>query len=316
MTEARGGPQLSLRLRKLVAFVRLGRPKFLLGGVALYALGALVAMLHGAEFDPAAYWVGQLAVSAIQLMTHYSNDYFDYHADRANSTPTRWSGGSRVLVAGQLHRSVALRAALVLAGIACCAIAIIALWPSDPKPVAAGILTLMLLLSWCYSSPPLHLHTRGLGEPTVMIVVPLLTPLAAFVLQTGQLAWSVVLLSVPLCLLQLVMLLTLEFPDHQGDRAVGKRTWIVLFGAKTVAYSCAALLALAFGVSFMSGELGVPDGVIRAWVWIAPLGLFQFLRMLARDWEHPKAWEGLCFGAVSLFFLSVVADLIALYRIV
>lgn len=315
MIEVRGGVQPSPWLRKLVAFARLGRPKFLLGGFALYALGALAAMLHGADVNPAAYWVGQFAVSSIQLMTHYSNDYFDYHADRANRTPTRWSGGSRVLVAGQLQRGVALRAALVLVAIACGTIALIALWPTDPKPVAAGILTLMLLLSWCYSSPPLRLHTRGLGEPTVVAVVPLLTPLSAFVVQTGELAWSIVLLSVPLCLLQLVMLLTLEFPDAEGDRAVGKRSWIVLFGKKPIAYACALMVALAFAVSFLSGGFGAPDSVARAWVWLAPLGLFQLVRMLGRDWEQPKAWEGLCFGAVALFFLGVVADLIALYRI-
>ena len=48
-------------------------------------------------------------MTAAQLMTHYANDYFDLEADRANRTPTRWSGGSRVLPAGVLPPRVALR---------------------------------------------------------------------------------------------------------------------------------------------------------------------------------------------------------------
>ena len=50
-------------------------------------------------------------MTSFQLMTHYANDYFDLEADRANQTPTTWSGGSRVLPAGELSPRVALIAA-------------------------------------------------------------------------------------------------------------------------------------------------------------------------------------------------------------
>ena len=59
-------------------------------------------MAAGAPFDAARFAWGQLVVTATQLMTHYANDYFDLEADRANRTPTRWSGGSRVLPDGVL----------------------------------------------------------------------------------------------------------------------------------------------------------------------------------------------------------------------
>src|SRR6185312_236895 len=104
---------------KLVAFVRLGRPLFLGGGFILFALGAAIAHLAGHPIDVARYALGQAAVTAFQLMTHYANDYFDFAADRANATPTQWSGGSRVLANDELPRSVALIAALVLAAIGC-----------------------------------------------------------------------------------------------------------------------------------------------------------------------------------------------------
>ena len=101
-------------MRRLIAFVRLGRPQFLAGGFVLYGLGGALAVASGAAFDPWRYAWGQLVVTATQLMTHYANDYFDLEADRANLTPTRWSGGSRVLTDGALAPVVALRASRVL----------------------------------------------------------------------------------------------------------------------------------------------------------------------------------------------------------
>ena len=48
--------------RKFIAFLRLSRPLFLLGGVLLYALGALIARYQGSAMDLGVYWSGQLSV--------------------------------------------------------------------------------------------------------------------------------------------------------------------------------------------------------------------------------------------------------------
>ena len=72
-----------------------------------------MALTNGAAFNLRALVWGQVAITAIQLMTHYSNDYFDLEADRANRTPTRWSGGSRVLPDEELPPRLALALALV-----------------------------------------------------------------------------------------------------------------------------------------------------------------------------------------------------------
>ncbi len=84
----------------------------------LHLLGVSMALLSGASFSLAALIWGQIAITSIQLMTHYANDYFDLAADRANTTPTNWSGGSRVLISGAVPPRAALIAALMLAAIA------------------------------------------------------------------------------------------------------------------------------------------------------------------------------------------------------
>lgn len=291
------------------SMIRLGRPKFLLGGVALYGLGVLCAVTLGEAFSLGVFLWGQLAVTAIQLTTHYSNDYFDYHADVANRTPTRWSGGSRVLVRAEVPRIAALVAAGVCALIACLATGLLVLAEGVSPTVALPLLGIMLLLSWSYSSPPLRLHSRGFGEPTVAIVVPFLTPLSGFLLQTERLHLFPVLFTLPLVALQLNMLFTLQFPDERGDRSVGKTTWVVLFGAKRIAWLSSALIVAAFSFSFIAAGGLLPALTGFAWLLLLPLGVFQLMRLLKGDFHREQAWGSLAFGSVALFFLATVADL-------
>jgi 1,4-dihydroxy-2-naphthoate polyprenyltransferase len=166
---------VTARAEMIRAFIRLGRPQFLGGGFLLYGLGASVAVAQGAPFRGAGYLLGQAAITCIQLMTHYANDYFDLAADRANTTPTRWSGGSRVLPDGGLPPGVALVAASLLAIAALVLVAVVATRVGDTAPVAAAALLAAQVLAWFYSAPPLVLHSRGLGELATAVVVTGLT---------------------------------------------------------------------------------------------------------------------------------------------
>ena len=293
------------------AVVRLGRPIFLLGGFALYGLGALAAIRRGHAFDVVSFAIGQLAVSSIQLMTHYANDYFDYEADKANATPTRWSGGSRVLVNGELPRGVALRAALAAGAVApLAALALLFRHPAHTESVL--LLCAMQLLAWSYSGPPLRLHSRGLGEPTTALVVPLLTPLAGFALQTGRFELYPLLLTAPLALLQIAMLVTIEFPDHAGDRSVGKLSWVVVLGTERAARLIQMAIAAAFFLAVFNLHFGVPPRAALLWSALLPLALWLCFRLQRRDYEQSSAWESLSFSSVALFFLAIVAQIAAL----
>jgi 1,4-dihydroxy-2-naphthoate octaprenyltransferase len=166
--------QRGVSARGVVAFVQLGRPQFLVGGFVQYALGAAIASAAGHAIDVRRYVLGQLAVTALQWMTHYANDYFDLDADRANATPTRWSGGSRVLVAGTLSPQLALYAALVLAALGAASAG--TLIAGGAGPLATPTLALVFTLAWGYSAPPTRLCARGLGEATTALVVTVLVP--------------------------------------------------------------------------------------------------------------------------------------------
>ena len=64
-------------VRTLTAIIRLSRLKFLIGGFLGIVLGTLVARYEHYRFDLTAWIVALCTIAIFQLMTHYSNDYFD-----------------------------------------------------------------------------------------------------------------------------------------------------------------------------------------------------------------------------------------------
>lgn len=298
--------------QRIRAFVRLGRPQFLGGGLLLFALGALVAVCAGAPFRWSRHLVGQLAVTAFQLMTHYANDYFDLEADQANTTPTRWSGGSRVLVSGEIPRGAALLAALVLAALGLGVTAHLGT-RADAGPWVVPIAIAMFVFAWEYSAPPLRLHSTGLGELDTALVVTALVPLFGFHLQSpGLVGLRVLLLAiVPLCALQIAMLLAIELPDRAGDASVGKRTLVVRWGPRRGALAYAVVTALAFAGVPALVLAGLPALVGLSLAAVAPLAAWRVCTAARRDGHAPARWKALTFWSVALLALATVAELSA-----
>jgi 1,4-dihydroxy-2-naphthoate octaprenyltransferase len=293
------------RIAAIAAFWRLGRPLFLGGGFILFALGAAIAHASGHAIDRTRYALGQGAVTAFQLMVHYANDYFDLEADRANHTPTKWSGGSRVLPGGELPPRVALIAAIVLAMIG----SVLALVLGGH---ALATLAVIFVLAWSYSAPPLRLCARGLGELDTALVVTVLVPYLGFSLQGGGDLSLLALTIVPPALLQLAMLVAIEFPDAAGDAATGKRTLVVRLGAPVAARLYVAITALAFAWPPLAHALGLPGIVSLAMIIPAPIALWRIAN--ARDHADPAAFERLTFFAVLLLVATSACALVAWIR--
>jgi 1,4-dihydroxy-2-naphthoate octaprenyltransferase len=295
-------------VRRLVAFIKLGRPQFLVGGFVLYGLGGALAVAGGAPFDRWRYVAGQLVVTATQLMTHYANDFFDLEADRANLTPTRWSGGSRVLPGGALPPVVALRAARSLLLLAATAAVVLARRAGPSSAVLAGA---MIALAWGYSAPPLRLCARGLGELTTALVVTFLVPVFGFELQAGEVTAPILCAAALPSALQFAMLLAIEFPDAAGDATVGKRTLVVRLGALPAARLYAATTLIAFGALPLWIWAGLPGRVAAAPLLLAPIAIWQATRVARGAYGDSARWGSVAFWAVALLIASAGAELLA-----
>lgn len=300
----------------LRAFIKLGRPLFLGGGFVMYGLGAAVAAAGGARIDWGRYAWGQLLVTATQLATHYSNDYFDVEADRANRTPTRWSGGSRVLIGDVLPAWVALAAALMLTAIALAAALI--LWRRAAEaPWLLPIALVTIALAWGYSAPPARLCARGLGELATAAVVTLLVPVLGFysqaaATQAGPLAAPLLAAAALPCALQFAMLLAIEFPDAAGDAATGKRTLVVRLGALPAARLYAIVTLGGFAALALLVRAGLPLPAVIASSLLAPIAVWQTARVVRGGYRDPDCWERVAFWSVALLVGSAGAELIGI----
>ena len=210
----------------LFAFVRLTRPLFLFGGFAGVALGAAVAAWSGLRLDIGTYLWVQTLVTAFQLMVHYANDYFDRGGDALDAR-TVWSGGSGVLLSGELQPRVALIAAIACAAIGLAAAARFAL---AGNATAGALGVAIFVFAWFYSAPPLRLAGRGLGEIDTALVVAVLVPAVAFAAFAGRLSPELASAAVPAALAMFAMMLAVELPDAGADFAAGKQTLVVRWG--------------------------------------------------------------------------------------
>jgi 1,4-dihydroxy-2-naphthoate octaprenyltransferase len=270
-------------LSRLWSFLLLSRAHFLVGGVGMYALGTLVARAEGAALDwPRLVW-GQVGVSAIQLMTHLINEYYDAGRDALVATRTLFSGGSGVLPAWRLEGRVAVWGAVVCAGMGL-TVALTVGWP-------AGVVYLAgLLVGYGYSAPPLRLMTRGLGELAAAATVALLTPLAGYSVAAGRWSADAFWMGLPLLALSVAFMLTVELPDLEADRPTGKRNWVVRLGRDRAGQLHNGVLVLAYVLLALVGASGrLPARVTALLWWTLPLALWQ----MGGAWRRMRqGWQG------------------------
>jgi 1,4-dihydroxy-2-naphthoate polyprenyltransferase len=242
----RQGRQIRPKLSRGWLFLRATRLPFLSATVIPVGLGTAVAGLNGAWH----WWVFLLAFLGacfVHLGLNVANDVFDTMsgADQANTTPTQFSGGSRVIVYGLLSlRQMALMsigfylAAIVIGLILAATRGWGLLWIG-----LAGV-----FISIAYTAPPFRLVHRGLGEIAVAIGFGPIMVLGAQFVQEQRVTWEGFYASLPVGILVAMILYENEIPDRPGDAKAGKRTLPVRWSKEAVLTGYAMAVTAAFGL--------------------------------------------------------------------
>ena len=252
-----------------MSLIRLGRLKFLQYSPILYNLGAVVALLEGAEFRLLPWALGLGFVWLVHAGTHYCNEYYDLPADRLNRNPSPWTGGSRVLVNGELDPKVSIQTSSVAFAFAA------ALALGLPSGYCQALAALIILLSWGYSVPPIRLAWRGFGETTVIAVLNLGVPLLGCALLLGELPLLLWLTLLPLIPISFTRMLIMNMADADSDRAAGKRTLVVKLGMAMSSRLHRLGLATAYLLLPVAVSLGLPiDAAICLFIGSGPLALW------------------------------------------
>jgi len=234
------------------------------------AVPVLLGIAAAASDGAFTWWTALLTLiggSFAHLAINVTNDIFDTlsGADEANTTPTQFSGGSRVAVydlvsiRGLSWLALALFAVAALIGLLLVAV--------------TGSLTLLwiglagIIVGVAYTAPPLKLVYRGLGEIAVAVGFGPIMLLGAYVVQTGRLAWEPLVLSlVPGALIALILFVN-EIPDRRSDAEAGKRTLPTRFSPDVIRTGYLVVALAAFAV--IAG--GVVGGLLP-WPTLIALG--------------------------------------------
>jgi 1,4-dihydroxy-2-naphthoate polyprenyltransferase len=300
---------------RLISVIKLGRPAFLIGGLIFALLGVSIAYYQMGTVRWDLWLWGQIIVTLTQLMVHYSNDYFDQAADRANTNPNFWSGGSRVLQKDILNSKIALYISLLLGG-AALALSFLVVILGAYNIMLLIILMSGIVFSWSYSAPPLSLHSRGWGEAASVVIIVFLTPLSAYYLQTRALSMLPILALLPLVFLDINAMIGAQISDYDSDQHVGKRnltTGLGRTGTRMIYLACLAATALMTGVVLL---LGVPDRVGLFAALMLPSSLWLVWRIIRGDWFQRRHWQWIAFTSFAILILFAVLEIEAFVSLV
>jgi 1,4-dihydroxy-2-naphthoate octaprenyltransferase len=264
---------------------------------------------EGRAIDFARWIHGLVFVWCAHLMTHYCNDYFDLDADSVNPAPTRWTGGSRVLVEGHLRPIVGLATAFVLL------FAALALAMGMPDAGARWIAFVTLALAWFYTAPPARLNYLGLGEITVATVLNVLVPLLAYSLQSRRVSASAALLGavLPIFVLQAARMLVMNLSDYEGDKLIGKRTLAVALGQRRATVAVALGQLVAYGsILVLAASQVLPALVAAAMLLTLPISAWQTRRLRRGALRDPVQANSVVFWASTHVALTAAAAILGL----
>lgn len=243
-------------MKKSKAILLLLRLPFMtvtLGGVFL---GTAFAWWEARQFHLGLFLLTLIGACFFHIACNVANDYFDFRSgnDASNrSGMSPFSGGSRMVLEGFVKPGETLAVSLIFAALG----SAIGLYINFSLPgntiLFFGIVGLFLIYG--YNGFPLKLVNKGLGEVAIFLGWGPLVVLGAYYVQAQSFGslWPLAA-AYPSGILTLLVLLINEFADRDADSAVGRKTWVILFGYQK-SMLIYLILALSCYMLILSGIL-------------------------------------------------------------
>lgn len=233
-------------MKRLVVYLKAARAPFLTATLVPVVLGSAVAWRKTGVFNWLFFWLTFLGIAFIHVGTNLINDYFDHKSgnDDLNTTPTPFSGGSRVIQNKEISPSGVLYFALVCFSLG--SLVGLRLNFLIGTNVVLGLGVFGVFLAFFYTAFPVKIGYRGFGELIVGFCFGPLTVLGAYYVQAKELSALPVIAAIPVGILVLLILYINEFPDYFADKQVNKNTIVVLLGKDKAVYLYYGFFALTY----------------------------------------------------------------------
>ncbi len=159
-----------------------------------------------------------------QIVSNFANEYYDYKrgADKKGRQGFR-RGVTEGDISPRAMRNITYATLAVACVVGCCLIPY-----GGWELILVGIAVALFALA--YSTGPYPLSYHGLGDIAVLVFFGVVPVNFTYYVQTLQWSLPVFLASLSIGLLAVNVLLVNNYRDYEDDKAVGKRTTVVIFG--------------------------------------------------------------------------------------
>ena len=306
---------LKSKFNTVSKIITLGRFQFIFGGFMFFCAGALLALLLNAEFTLSKFIMGYAALFAAHLSVSYSNDYFDVDVDKFQE-PTRFSGGTGVLVENPELRKFSKNFALTLIGLS----VILAIIATIIFHLPLSFFLLIIsgnLLGWYYSAPPIKLSYRGLSE-FATVLTGFIVPGIGYVILMGRLDLAFLIFAVPLMLYELLFIINVEIPDREADSQGGKKTLIAAHGCEFGFIIGATAALMATLIYFLIPQTNLYPSNIN-WIMIGIISLIPLsigiLSVIKKPINRNYAIKWVNYNILSISIFIILINTYFLFQI-
>jgi 1,4-dihydroxy-2-naphthoate octaprenyltransferase len=225
------------------------RAPFVTASIIPVLVGTCVGVSASGSFNAILFSLALGAMICLHLGANLANEYFDHLSgnDRLNKNRNPFSGGSGLMLQGLTSPRSVLIAAWLAFALAAAAGMVILLITKSAFILALGLIG--MFGGYFYTANPLRLGYRGAGEVIIAFLFGLLPVYGAYFLQTCTIDTVGLAPALIVGLLIFLIILINEFPDHQADAAVNKRTLVVLFGPGSAAQIYRVALIFSYVVA-------------------------------------------------------------------
>jgi 1,4-dihydroxy-2-naphthoate polyprenyltransferase len=225
----------------LSSWLRIVRIKFLLASIISVFLGLSINWWQNTTINLEFAGLTLAGVVALHASVDLLNDYWDYKRNIDTETKrTKFSGGTGVLPEGLLNPSEVYRAGIILLVIG----ALIGAYFVFERGITIAIILGFAIISIYFYST--RIVDSGLGEVFVAIKGAMIV-LGTYFVQASQITAEPILAGIVSGVLSSTVLFVNSFPDHDADKAHGRRTLVILLGKAKAASSIWIFLVISYG---------------------------------------------------------------------
>ena len=227
-------------------WLRVIRVRFLVASIIAVSVGLAITWWHTGNisiFDAILTMCGVLALHAsVDLL----NDYWDFKRGIDTTTHrTKMSGGSGVLPEGLLKPAQVYAAgiAFLIIGTA------IGIYFIATDGIVIGIILAFAVISIYFYST--KIVDWGLAEVFVAIKGSMIV-MGTYFVQTSQITESTVLAGIVIGVLSSLVLFITSFPDHDADKAKGRKTLVISLGMQKACSILWIFPAITYGITIIA----------------------------------------------------------------